>query len=73
MKIKYQDREVEATELQILSEHQPWSEYTLGDGRILRIKNVLSGVWEIPEVKGKDGKPVIHTQWKPVIDVREAK
>ena len=58
MKIKFQDREVEANEIQVLSSSEPWNEYQLVNGKILKIKFVAMAIYEAVSEKLPDGTPL---------------
>ena len=44
--------------------HEPWSEYLLADGAVLRNKAVLTAAWQLCDQRGSDGSHVYvyHTQ-----------
>jgi len=48
---------------------EPWSEYFLDDGKVLRIKLVLTKVVKRPEQLSPDGNPVYAVATSTVVQV----
>lgn len=63
-KIQYGNQRVDATPLRVLSvQAEPWAEYLLSDGSILRLKITL---YEANRVEGQyeaDGTPIYAAKW----------
>lgn len=70
MKIKFQGRDIEATEVDFLTRKEDWNEYQLTDGRILRIKTILTEVYRIEEEKDPDGNPVYQVRSTNIVRVK---
>lgn len=70
MKMQYQGRDVEVTEVEVVTASEPWSEYRLTDGRILSIKNVLIGAFKATSEKTPDGESLYLTRNHMVVKVR---
>ncbi|MBI2869659.1 MAG: hypothetical protein HYX96_07535 [Chloroflexi bacterium] len=58
MKINFQGREVEATEVDFQTRREDWNEYQLMDGAVIKIKLVVSGFFRIDGLYDEDGRPV---------------
>ena len=52
------NRSVEALDVPIDSSTERWSELTLEDGSILRVKPVIAGVARVPSQYDPDGNPL---------------
>ena len=52
--VQYQGKGIEATEVEVITANEPWSEYRLSDGKILSVKNVLISVFRAVDVKSPD-------------------
>jgi hypothetical protein len=55
MKLTYQGKEVDATEVEVISSNERWNEYQLADGKVLMFKLVVTAVYRIDGVKNPDG------------------
>ena len=69
-KIRFQGREVEATEVDFLTRKEDWNEYQLSDGKILRLKTVVSDVYRIEEEVDQEGIPVYQIRSTNVVRVK---
>ena len=75
MKVKYQNRELEVTEIDIISANECWNTYQLSDGTELKIKLVLESVSKAIGVLNDKGEPLYLTSSqnilvaKPVIKI----
>lgn len=58
MKVKYQGKEVEAAEVEVLTSHEPWNEFQLADGHVLMYREVLVTIYKIEGETNPDGTPV---------------
>ena len=71
MKVKFQGREVEATEVEVVLANEKWNDYQLSDGRILMFKEVMVAVYKLEGEKTPDGNPVYQFQTRKVVRVKE--
>jgi hypothetical protein len=58
MKVTYQGRQVEATEVEFFIRKEDWNEYQLSDGTLVRFKTVVSDIIKIPGEVDSEGNPV---------------
>lgn len=72
MKIKLGDREVEADQVDIVSEAEPANEYTLADGAVVRLKTVAHSVYKIRGEKDQDGNPVYYVRSQNIVTLGRA-
>lgn len=70
MKVQYQGKEVEATEVEVLLNKEQWNEYQLSDGKVLLLKTVLVGIQRIEGLTNPDGTPIYQFQTHLVPRVR---
>ena len=70
MKMKYQGKDLEVNEVEVITANEPWSEYRLTDGRILSVKNVLISVYRAVNEKAPDGEPLYLTKNHNIVKVR---
>ncbi len=61
MKVKYQNREVEAIPVEIIHQEELWNTYQLADGSQVRAKLVMSDIVRI-EGELSQGKPIYITR-----------
>lgn len=54
--------------LEFIAVKEPWSEYQLENGAIVRAKVVMTKVID-PGQKGDDGKPVYQLKWQHIVDL----
>ena len=57
MKIPFQDKMVEAEEVEVLSAKEEWNEYQLVDETIIKSKTIAVSIYKTQE-KDKDGKNI---------------
>lgn len=57
-KIFYEGKEVEATEITVVNEDEPWNTYDLNDGTKIKTKSVLAQVYRIEELYDSIGRPI---------------
>jgi len=62
VKIPYQGKEVEATEVEVVLSQEGWNEYQLSDGKVLLLKTVLTCIYKVDGLTDKDGSPVYQLQ-----------
>ena len=68
--INYQGKQIEATEIEVITANEPWSEYRLQDGKLLCVKNVLISVYKAVNEKTPDGKPLYMTKNQNIVKVK---
>ena len=71
MKIPYQGRQVDATEVEVLTSEEHWNEYQLADGKVLMFKEVLVSVFRVEGEKNPDGTQVYQFQTHKVVRLKE--
>ena len=67
MKVQYQGRQVEGESVDFLTRKEDFNEYQLTDGKILRIKIVVTRIIRLEEQKAPDGSPVYLIQSQNVV------
>ena len=70
MKVKYQGREVEATEIEVLTSLERWNEYQLENGKVLMFKEILVTVYLLDNETGPDNSPLYQFQTKKVTRIK---
>ena len=70
MKIKYRNREVEATDVEVLRVNEPWTECQLADGKVLMFKDVIVSVHKLAGEVNPDGGPIYVFQTNRTIRVK---
>lgn len=58
IKIKYQDKIVDATPIAVNSSSEHWNEYLLEDNTVIRMKLVVTDVVRVDDQYDRDGNPV---------------
>jgi len=71
MKLTYQGREVEATEVEPVTSEEHWNSYQLSDGRVLMFKEVLVSMYRIEGETNPDGTPVYQFQTHKVVRLKK--
>lgn len=61
---------VQAELIDIVSASEPWSEYLLGNGDVLRVRRVLTRIYRLPNISGPLGQPGYYYVGQDVTDVR---
>ena len=63
-KIKYQNRDIEGTEVSFNVMQQDWNEYSLNDGTIIKVQTVMTSVLRLEGEYNNLGDPIyiVHTQ-----------
>jgi len=69
-RIKFQGREVEATEVDFLTRKEDWNEYQLSDGKVLRMKTVVSDVYRIEGEVDPEGNQIYQIRSTNVVRVK---
>ena len=62
MKVQYQGRQVEGEPVDFLTRKEDFNEYQLTDGKILKIKMVVTRIIRLEEEKAPDGNPIYLIQ-----------
>ncbi len=70
MKVPYQGREVEATEIEFFTRKEEWNEYQLSDGKILKMKTVVTDVVRIDGEKTPEGDQVYSVRSANIVRVK---
>lgn len=72
MKQIYNGKEVEAIRIDFFNEQEKWNEYQLSDGRVLRVKFILTDVIKLTGIQDKDGKEVYRIRTaNPIVRIQE--
>jgi hypothetical protein len=66
-KVLFQGRQVEGKSVDFLTRKEDFNEYQLTDGKILRIKMVVTRIIRLEEEKTPDGNPVYLIQSQNVV------
>jgi hypothetical protein len=67
MKVQYQGRQVEGESVEFLTRKEDFNEYQLTNGKILRIKMVVTRIIRLEEEKAPDGNPIYLIQSQNVV------
>ena len=67
MKVPYQGRQVEGNSVDFLTRKEDFNEYQLTDGKVLRIKMVVTRIIKLEEEKTPDGHPIYLIQSQNVV------
>ncbi len=67
MKVPYQGRQVDGKPVDFLTRKEDFNEYQLDDGRILRIKMVVTRIIRLEGETAPDGNPVYLIQSQNVV------
>jgi hypothetical protein len=71
-KIPLLGREAEVADVPIVKSNEPWSEYELEDGSVVKFKSVASSVLRIEGQYNADGTPIYIVLSSPVVIVVSA-
>jgi len=71
MKRLFNGEQVYVTEVDVLTAHEPWSEYQLSDGNVIKTKHVLKIVYKIDGKTNPDGSPVYGCEGQIVVSLKE--
>ncbi len=58
MKVPYQGKEVEATEIEVIRTNEPWVECQLADGKVLMFRDVVVAVYKLVNDTNPDGSSI---------------
>ncbi len=67
MKVPYQGRQVEGKPVEFLARKEDFNEYQLTDGKILRIKMVVTRIIRLEAETAPDGSPVYLIQSQNIV------
>jgi hypothetical protein len=67
MKVPYQGRQVEGEFVDFMTRKEDFNEYQLADGKVIRIKMVVTRIIRLVEEKAPDGSPVYLIQSQNVV------
>ena len=67
MKVQYQGRQVEGEPVDFLTRKEDFNEYQLTDGKILKIKMVVTRIIKLEEEKAPDGNPIYLIQSQNIV------
>ncbi len=67
MKVPYQGRQAEGKPVDFLTRKEDFNEYQLEDGRVLRIKMVVTRIIKLEGETAPDGSPVYLIQSQNVV------
>lgn len=67
MKVQYQGRQVEGESVDFLTRKEDFNEYQLTDGKILKIKMVVTRIIKLEEEKAPDGNPIYLIQSQNIV------
>ncbi|KKK48064.1 hypothetical protein LCGC14_3148910 [marine sediment metagenome] len=70
MKMPYQGKQIEVTEVEAVTHHEPWNEYQLSDGKILKIKTILTKVCRADGEKTLEGEPIYIINTANIVRVK---
>lgn len=57
--------------VEVVASVEPWNEYTLSDGNVLRLKVVVTDIVRVTGQRTTSGEPVYSVNFAPIISVRE--
>ena len=69
MKLKLGEKEVEAEQISFVPASEPWAEYHLEDGAVIRMKLVATKIYRLEGEKDADGNPAYFIKSSNVTDV----
>lgn len=70
MKANYKGQEIEAEEVDVLTYNEPWNEYQLSNGKVLKFKAIVTQILKAVDVKNPDGSDLYLFQYKSVTHVK---
>ena len=59
-KVLFNGQQHDATLIPVRSSQEPWSEYLLDDGSVVRLRNVVTEIYRLDDVYDQEGNPVYH-------------
>ena len=70
MKINFQGREVEATDVDFITRKEDFNEYQLSDGKVIRMKTVVTDIFRLEGEKDPEGNPVYQVKSINILRVK---
>ena len=67
MKVPYQGRQVEGKSVDFLTRKEDFNEYQLTDGKVLRIKMVVTRIIKLEGETASDGSPIYILQSQNIV------
>jgi hypothetical protein len=67
MKVPYQGRQVDGESVDFMTRKEDFNEYQLADGKVLRIKMVVTRIIRLVGEKAPDGNPVYLIQSQNIV------
>jgi len=67
MKVPYQGRQVDGESVEFLTRREDFNEYQLADGKVMKIKMVVTRIIRLNEERAPDGNPVYIIQSQNVV------
>lgn len=61
-KILFNGQQVDASLVPVRSSQEPWSEYILDDGTLIRLRSVVTEVYRIDNMYDPEGNPVYQVK-----------
>ena len=68
--VKYQGKDVEAEEIDVVMETERWNEYQLVNGSILSVKSVLIKVFKAVDTKTSGGEALYLINTQNIVKVK---
>jgi len=70
MKINFQGREVEATDVDFITRKEDFNEYQLSDGKVIRMKTVVTDIFRLEGEKDTEGNQVYQVKSTNILRVK---
>lgn len=71
MKVPFQGRQVEATEVDFFTRKEDFNEYQLGDGSIIKMKTVVTAILKIEGELTTEGDPIYNLQSTNIVRLKK--
>ena len=68
--IKYQGRDIEVKDVEVVADQERWNEYQLADGTILSVKLILMKACRAVNEKSPDGTPLYLINSQNIVKVK---
>ncbi len=66
-KILYNGKQIDAKEVEVINSSEQWSEFTLANGRVVKLKVPLIGVYLVPDEKTPEGDDVYAVRTSQIL------
>lgn len=73
MKVNYKGKQIDATEVDILSSKEEWNEYQLSNGDVLCTKEILVRCLKADTELVDDGEPLYIIHGQSIVKIRKAR